>query len=230
MPGISIDKAEVLRYLGHRGQSYGAALSDTIDACITECEGLARPLHVFRFFDLAHEPGGLRLAGTQVCLTGTAIAAHLAGAERCVLLAVTLGTCVESRIRQLEYTDLTAAAILDAAATDAVEKACDAACAEITQRAAQEGLYTGARFSPGYGDLPLTLQPGILAVLNAGRAIGLTCTESLILLPRKSVTAVMGLFAGPQTQERPGCAECSLRGSCSFRRCGRAEGAQQQSL
>ncbi len=53
------------------------------------------------------------------------------------------------------------------------------------------------RFSPGYGDCPLSAQRSIVnSVLNATRLIGLTVTPTSLLIPTKSVTAVIGLFDG----------------------------------
>lgn len=221
MTGITpqVDKAEVLRYLGHRGQAYGEGLDRTIDSAIATCLELARPKAVHRRFGLLWREDSVGLAGTQLALTGGSIRAHLEGADHCVLLAVTLGVGLETRIRAMEAVDLTFSLALDAAATACVESACDQAGEAVAAEATEESRFSGERFSPGYGDLPLELQPGILRLLDAERRIGLTCTESLILLPRKSVTAVIGLHDRPVRRQRPGCTACSLRERCDFRRC-----------
>jgi cobalamin-dependent methionine synthase I len=49
------------------------------------------------------------------------------------------------------------------------------------------------RYSPGYGDLGIENNKGILDVLSAQRNIGLTITDSGIMIPRKSVVAIMGV-------------------------------------
>ena len=46
------------------------------------------------------------------------------------------------------------------------------------------------RRSPGYGDLPLALSRTILAELDAPRKIGVSITDSNLLVPSKSVTAI----------------------------------------
>jgi cobalamin-dependent methionine synthase I len=48
------------------------------------------------------------------------------------------------------------------------------------------------RYSPGYGDWNLDVQPEILATLDSGR-IRLTSNISHILIPEKSVTAIIGI-------------------------------------
>ena len=44
--------------------------------------------------------------------------------------------------------------------------------------------------SPGYGDLPLSLSRTIISELDATKKIGVSITESDLLVPSKSVTAI----------------------------------------
>ena len=74
--------------------------------------------------------------------------------------------------------------------------------------------------APGYGDLPLSCQPTLLSVLDATRRLGITLTPSLLMVPTKSVTAVLGYFPQPRIGARPGCKECNLRDYCSIRASG----------
>ena len=46
------------------------------------------------------------------------------------------------------------------------------------------------RWSPGYGGRPLALSREILARLDASKRIGVSITDSELLVPSKSVTAV----------------------------------------
>jgi len=50
-----------------------------------------------------------------------------------------------------------------------------------------------SRFSPGYRDLPLTLQREIFTLLEPSRRIGLSLNASLLMSPSKSVTAIVGI-------------------------------------
>ena len=76
------------------------------------------------------------------------------------------------------------------------------------------------RYSPGYGDLPLTLQPQLLSLLDAARQIGLTLTDTCLMTPRKSVTALFGLSGRPPARHASGCQSCSLKETCSYRKAG----------
>ena len=53
-------------------------------------------------------------------------------------------------------------------------------------------LHPTTRFSPGFGDFDIVHQRDILALLDCQKRIGLTLTDSNMLCPTKSVTAVVG--------------------------------------
>jgi len=220
-------KKEVLRYLGYRHQALEPALERTVEQCMAELRAAAGPRRVWRLFPVEPQEAGIRLGGTALVLGGGDIRRHLGAAEMAAVLAVTLGAAADALIRRWEHTDLTRSVILDACATQYVEELCDGVEREIREEAQKLGLEANSRYSPGYGDLPLEAQPGILGVLDASRRIGLTCTGSLILLPRKSVTALMGLFPkGEAASGGRGCEGCALRETCQFRKDGEPGGCE----
>ncbi len=203
----AIDRAEALHYLGHRGQEIDDALSARIDALLEEARSLVRPRAAWASFEIVGDAAvdaaagddaagenPIRLAGTTLALPGRNIARHLEGARQAVVLAVTVGLALDRELRLLSAIDPAGEAILDAAGTVAVEQAADAASARIRAWAEERGLHTGARFSPGYGDLPLACQPAVLASVDAQRRLGITLADSLLMAPVKSVTAIIGVF------------------------------------
>lgn len=115
------------------------------------------------------------------------------------------------------------AALLDACASVWVEAGCGEAEAEISSRF--PGMYLTDRFSPGYGDLPLSLQKDVCALLDAPRRLGVQVTDSFLLNPSKTVTAVVGLSERPQPARVRGCGFCNLRENCQYRKEGKTCGA-----
>lgn len=81
-------------------------------------------------------------------------------------------------------------------------------------------MYLTGRYSPGYGDWPIGVQPRIAALLDTPRRIGLCVTGTCLMLPRKSITAALGLSRTPVTGRRAGCAHCALRDKCEYRKRG----------
>lgn len=196
----ALDRSHVLRYLGYRGQELDPVLEDRLDAVIADALGLVRAKASWECFAIAERSADadgtprISLEGSALELTGASIARHLDGASHAVVLAVTAGLGIDRELARLAATDATAQAIMDAAGTEAVEQAAKAASASIAAWAAGQGLRTGARFSPGYGDLPLACQPELLASIDAGRRLGIHLSDSLLMTPVKSVTAIIGVF------------------------------------
>ena len=95
---------------------------------------------------------------------------------------------------------------------------CDQMEETLREKLAAQALYLTDRFSPGYGDMPLAQSGQICEVLNAGRSIGLTVSQSGILMPRKSVTAVLGISRTQVLRRPKGCEGCSARQTCAFAR------------
>lgn len=221
----SVERGEVLRYLGYSGQPITPELDARIDEVVASCLATCRPRGVTRVFDVAGrgERDGvpvIRLSGTALELSGHAIAEHLAGAVAVGVLAVTVGMGVEAELRRLSLTDPLAQAVFDAAGTAAVERAADAAEADVVAEAAGRGLFCGTRFSPGYGDLPLETQPVLLGALDAARQLGIALSPALLMSPTKSVTAVVGLFERPRAEAHASCAGCPCRDFCVLLRAG----------
>ena len=151
---------------------------------------------------------------------GSDIQRHLAGCTEAVLLAVTLGPGADAQIRRAGVGDVAAGAASDALASVLAEQAADAAEARLRALAAAEGMYLTGRYSPGYGDWPIGVQPRIAALLDTPRRIGLCVTGTCLMLPRKSITAALGVSREPVTGYRAGCAHCQLRDKCEYRKRG----------
>ncbi|MCR5141263.1 MAG: hypothetical protein K6C68_01850 [Ruminococcus sp.] len=213
---INIDEA--VRYMGYRGFTPGEQEKALILSCEKQLREYIEPAWVYRAFPTEQTDEGILLKGTTLTLTGEDIRSHLEGCGRCVLLCATAGAKADELIRLKEKEDLVQGYITDCLASAAVEGVCDSLEAELSKRLADK--YLTWRFSPGYGDLPLDLQPKILAVLEAGKRAGVSCTGSLLMIPRKTVTAVIGISDTPIVRKKQGCAACSMKDRCTFRKAG----------
>ncbi len=223
MPGsdYTIDRTEHLRYLGYRGQELSEALCGKLDEAAERCLRVAEPKSFYRIFDVFENASGIELLGTGVTLLGEDIRNHMRGAVRCAVLGATLGLGIDRELQRLQVAGMTDALLLNAACTVLIEQVTDRCEAEIVRRAGEEGLVTAFRFSPGYGDFPLSQQPEILALLDGERRLGIRLTEGFLMLPKKSVTAVVPFFPrGTAVRRTRTCADCSNRDACEFRKAG----------
>jgi hypothetical protein len=169
------------------------ALAALIARGIGEGGALAAPAAVRATFRIACNAGGVvGFRGTRFTVQSVRVAALLAPCSRATLIGATVGAGLTSAAaRLMREKRMTEAMILDAYGSEAVEAVVDAAAALLEREAAEEGFELTRRFSPGYGDWALEAQPGVLAALGAER-IGISAGQGCILVPEKSVTAVVG--------------------------------------
>ena len=114
---------------------------------------------------------------------------RLKGAD-VVFLCGTIGAEFDAWQRRLSVLSAADALLSQQIGLAAVEKVMDELENEVKVKVEGEGLKLRPRRSPGYGDLPLSLSRTILAELDAARTIGVSITDSDLLVPSKSVTAI----------------------------------------
>lgn len=218
LKGVTIPKEEVLRYLGYKKQEIEKSLDKLIDETIEESKELILPKFVYGSYNNKLIDKGVLLEGTNLVFQGHDIKEHLKYSNEVVVMAVTVGSKIETKIKFYEKSNLTKALILDACATTAVEEVCDEIEEYIKIDANSKDLGITFRYSPGYGDLPLDIQGELISVLNADKTIGLTASAHHLLFPRKSVTAIIGLIPMGHVQKEKGCETCRNYETCGFRR------------
>lgn len=213
----SIDRQETKRYAGLRkGHDFPEKLVD--EACNTVMM-LKEPQTVWAVYPYDCCSACVQ-ASDEYHIPGQSLRKHLANATKVIFLSATVGEMVEeaasSAFARGEYA---LGMLIDAAATAAVEQAADELEKLLTNKYQKEGFKMTFRFSPGYGDWDLSEQ-GKVTVLANTEAIGVTLTDSLMLMPRKSITAVIGLCPdiNDDTPSK-GCNKCSKL-DCSMRRDG----------
>lgn len=163
------------------------------------------------------------LEGCDLILEGNSIAEHLRGACKAALMACTLGAVSEREMRKHEAISVADGVMFGACCSALIEAAANITEDLVVRFAQDMGMSTNWRFSPGYGDLPLNVQPVFLKALDASRRLGISVTSTNMLVPVKSVTAVLGLFektADGGEARVDACAICRLRDGCELRKRG----------
>lgn len=212
-----IDLRQAARYFGEPGEPDAATLA-LLARVAPPVLAAAMPRAVWRRCDVAELAAGF--------LQGQDVPAHLADCDEALLLAVTLGAGVDRQIRLSGIGDIAAGVAADALASALAEQSADQAEALLRQTITAEGRYLTCRYSPGYGDWPVTVQPQAAELLDAGRQIGLYVTDTALMTPRKSVTALLGVSRRPVTGHLAGCGHCALRDRCEYRKRGKTCASQ----
>lgn len=117
---------------------------------------------------------------------------HLEGCTEAIVFVVTIGPGVEIAVKEFfKKGELTRARVLDAVGSTLTEGLAEEAEDFLRSEAKKEGFEQGRRYSPGYGDWSLSGQKLILDVLE-GAKLGIELTSSFMMMPRKSITAIVG--------------------------------------
>jgi len=216
---MEIKIEEVLRYLGSGNISLDTQLEELIEGCIEEVQRLARPQYIYETYKIKVAKEEVAFQKDGVTFKGATLAKHLEESIEGVILAATLGVEIDRAIVKYQYSKLTRAVILDACASVAIEAICDQLQQELISKYQEKRLQLTRRFSPGYGDLALEYQGKLLDLLKAQQRIGLMSTKESLLVPRKSVTAIIGIIPkAPPKAGLNGCLDCNLREGCKYRR------------
>jgi hypothetical protein len=220
---LKLNKKEILRYLGYkRHQPLTDEVSAIVDEMMTKVQEVSKPRYTYKIFDCVpdFDAQTIRVGNTDLVLTGKAIFKHLQKAQKIALLATTLGIEVEYQIRRYEITDITRSMVLDSCCVEYIEEICDMAECDIEEHVKDQKLTLNRRFSPGYGDLPLDVQPQFIQTMDATKQLGITLTATKLMVPRKSVTAIIGLFENPEEalpkRHAQPCRDCHNE-DCNFR-------------
>ena len=200
-----IDRAQWLGFLHVKGEPE-QRLAMQMEEAERQLLAAAQPRGIYRV-----------LPREDVATEGVSIERHLAGCDQVAVMAVTLGARIDQLIARTQITSMAMAVVLDTGASVLAEQIADQAEQIIREELAGklQGRFFTARFSPGYGDYPVQYQREILACVDAHRRIGISLTAGNMMVPHKSVTALIGLADHPVTGRLATCAECVLREKCA---------------
>lgn len=196
------DENEVLRYLGYSKkdlifaqQDKKGIVDDTtlslVRSSISEMRSALKCQGVYTVFDLRLDGNQIEFA--DISFESESLSRNLHGCSKVSLLAATIGPAVDLLIKRATKLDTAKAAVMQATGAMFIETYVDYLNEKISQNVAISGFKTKPRFSPGYGDVPLSIQKDFFRLLPCTQKLGLTLMDSLIMAPEKSVTAFIGI-------------------------------------
>ncbi|MCD8222271.1 MAG: Vitamin B12 dependent methionine synthase activation subunit [Clostridiales bacterium] len=210
------DEREIFRYLGYRGQEPAGDVRRLIHECERELEMHADLRSYWREYPLILTDDEINM--TVLRTKSRALMRNLKNCESVILFAATLGSGVDVLLHRYGRFEMSRCVVLQAAAAAMLETWCDEENNRLKEDYGKHGLYLRPRFSPGYGDFPLECQKPFFEALELNKRIGITLTDSFLMAPSKSVTAVIGVSKMPSGCILEGCEACGKTG-CEYRRC-----------
>lgn len=216
LPDIPYD--EVLHYLASKEVDERTVVQ--IYRAIDKVKQLAKPKIVYQIATLEGCENTLGIP-----LHGHDIEELLVSCDQAVFMAATLGSAVDTEVKRLSIRDMGDMLIFDAVCNAAIEAVADAFQEELRVKFQEQGRYLSDRFSCGYGDLSISIQKRFCEALDTQRKIGLFVNASSLLIPLKSITAIIGISKEKQQKRISGCEYCDLKDTCLLRkegmRCGK---------
>ena len=186
---VDIKENQILRYAGITGEEIPENVTELIKKCLPDYERsvdykacfLEVPVHIenetvsFDCFEIVSHN----------------LSTLLRGCDKAILVAATLGVKTDMLIKRAEVTSKAEALILNSIAIAGIEQYM------AVLNGYFKNLYNGyelrPRYSPGYGDVALEYQKVLLDTLDTKRKIGVALSDSLLMTPQKSVSAIIGL-------------------------------------
>jgi hypothetical protein len=192
-------------------------LVDLAEQAIREGLPLVKPTVVYRTFevqDVRHER--LTFAGGGQ-LAGDLITRHLAQARQVHVLLCSIGSSLESFADETWSSSAVYSLALDGVGSAAVEALANAACRRLEDQALEQGWKSSVPLSPGMVDWSVEeAQPQIFHLLGE-ETLEVSLTSSYIMLPRKSLTMVVGIGPDMSMAGRT-CDYCNLRDVCRYQK------------
>ena len=191
----SIDKKVVYSLLGYKKEQtkLPQKMFDRIEAAFEVAEDLIEAKGVFIIRQIKEKGNLICLQNSQTTILGQSAKDLLKNSFAVIFMAVTIGSGLENLIglytKEKQFEN---ALVLDTIGSEAAEASANALNSYLLTLARQAKNTLTRRFSPGYGDLPLTFQNDMYRELSLDR-LKIVLDKKHILFPRKTVTAIIGV-------------------------------------
>ena len=187
---VPVSMSEALRYMGVRGDAPDVLTA--VEELLPEVLEVTSPKVCYGEFPVVFGDGFMDIGG--IVTDSKSLARNLAGCDRAVIFAATAGVGIDRLIAKYSKLSPSKAVMVSAIGSAVIEGICDKLCYSLSEKYEKIGKCTKPRFSPGYGGFNLYAQNDIAVLLETQKRIGMYLTDSLMMIPEKSVTAIVGIY------------------------------------
>lgn len=216
---VEIPVKEVQRYMGYHGiVDIAPEMQEKINKAIEHLGTQSHPRIISKEYRItvSEKTVTLHAENEDVTFESEGLARNLSGCCGAILLAATVGPACDMLVRRASITSAADAAVYQAAGAAAIEAFLDDYNDKLKASYEARGLFLRPRFSPGYGDLKLEHQKDWFRLLDITKQIGIELTDSLLMVPTKSVTAIIGIGIDETKTGCSGCKGCNKHDTCEF--------------
>lgn len=184
---IGTDKKMACRFMGCKSTALSEPLADVYEECLEVYMNTAEPKAVIRKTSVSFGEDN-EVIFDFGSVKSESLCKNLEGCKSAYVFAATVGIGVDRMLKRLAVSSEAEMMVFSCIASSGVECWCDL----LNERLSEKHTLK-PRFSPGYGGVSLEIQKNVLQFLEAEKMLGLTLTDSLLMVPMKSVTAFIGI-------------------------------------
>ncbi len=165
-----------------------------VEESIRQGEYLCKPAGAYLIVSVSSIKGSVITLENGISFDSSGLTKLLQNSKSVVLMAATVGKEVTEKISdEVEKGNAANGLIIDSVASQTADAALDWMVQLLRKILIREGkVLTRHRYSPGYGDLPLSYQRVIFDALQLEK-LNIALTEKFMLMPEKSVLAIAGI-------------------------------------
>ena len=209
---VDIPYAQIIRYAGMSRDGVPENINELIDKSLVKVQEVIK-------YKACYLEVPVNITGDAVSLdcfsvTSKNLSVVLKNCTSAILVCATLGPMIDVLVKRAEVGSKAEALILNSIAIAAIEQYMFILNEYFKGQYKEYELRP--RYSPGYGDVPLFVQKDLLNVLDTKRKIGVALSDSLLMTPSKSVSAIIGLGQDGCINIDKDCELCS-KYDCEFR-------------
>ena len=177
---------EILRYCGVK--TADERFLQTLALCKDELKSVLSPRVCYTLLPVTITDDGVDFSLFSV--NSKHLKKNLNGCKSAVVFVASVGLGVDRLIAKYGKISPVKALCMQAIGSERAEALAEEVCKGLKA----EYRAMRPRFSPGYGDLPLTTQRDIFTLLNCQKVMGVGLTEECLMTPSKSISAFVGVI------------------------------------
>ncbi len=213
-----LEKQEVLNRIGYgNAGKISPRIDSLVDDYIDNYHDFIMPSFSCVYKDISEVSKNCVRIGAVTFKSGV-LMRLLGECEYAAVFVLTIGSYLEELVAYLAAKEMVLqATVLDAVGSGAVEKLSGEIEDKIQREAASDGRVVSRRFSPGYCDWDISQQKRFFELLD-GNTTGVSLTENMLMMPRKSISGIIGIGSpGRDIEKYNPCLTCQKK-DCPGRR------------
>lgn len=216
---LQVSKQKIYNSIGYHDEyEPSTRIVSLVDDYVRNYHDFLSPAYSHAVRDIKSIKGSRITISDSIIFKSKILADLLKRCDKIVVFALTIGNYLEEMVDYLSENGLVVqATVLDAIGSGTAEKLAANVEDSVRLIAQTDDMVISRRFSPGYCDWDVSQQAMVFQTLDRD-SCGIHLTDSMLMIPRKSVSGIIGLgLPGKGIEEFNPCQTCREK-DCPGRR------------